>query len=441
MTLDISAWRRASRPVAGSRRTSRAGGTHFPCFDGLRALAALTVVGVHTSFVSGLTTRHPGWGRYTSRLEIGVSVFFIISGFLLYRPFAVAHFGGKAAPSFKYFWVRRLKRIIPAYWVAFIVATYVLRANSGGASWKGPLVFLGFAQIYFPQYVLHGLSQAWSLCTEMTFYLMVPFYALALGRRARSLMDQLRVEIIGLIALTAVSFAYRIPVDAAAYRIQQKVSLASLTHSDHGYLVQVMPNWLPGYLDEFALGMFLAVISAYLSARENRPSWLWHPAMPWISWAGAAATFWAVSNVGLPLLPVTPSPVGASLARQALYGLFALLLVAPAVFGPQERGMVRAVLKWRVMALIGIASYGVYLWHESWLHMYLVWTKDHEFDISWIYLTGAVTGLAIASAALSYRLVERPILRSGRARVEREPGILHRVMGDSRVASLIGARS
>ena len=439
MTLDISAWRRSSRATA---RTSRAGGTHFPCFDGLRALAALTVVGVHTTFVSGLTTRHPGWGRYTSRLEIGVEVFFVISGFLLYRPFAVAHFGGRPAPTMKRFWIKRLKRIIPAYWLAFIIATYILRADSGGGGWKGPLVFLGFAQIYFPQYVLHGLSQAWSLCTEMTFYLMIPFYAVALGRRTRSLQEQLRIEVIGLAILTGISFAYRIPVVAAAYRVQQKVSLASLTHSNHGYLVQVMPNWLPGYLDEFALGMFLAVASAYLAARESRPSWLWHPAMPWVCWAGAAFCYWAVANIGLPLLPVTPSPVGASLARQTLYGLFAFLLVAPAVFGAQERGMVRSVLKWRALALIGIASYGVYLWHESWIHMYLVWTGDHEFNISWIHLTLAAAGLAIAAAALSYRLVERPILRSGRAAgAGREPGILHRVMGESRVASLIGARS
>ncbi|MGH2929844.1 MAG: acyltransferase family protein, partial [Solirubrobacteraceae bacterium] len=70
----------------------------FPCFDGLRALAALSVIGVHTTFVSGFTGRS-GIGRYTSRLEIGVSVFFVISGFLLYRPFVAAHFEGREAPA------------------------------------------------------------------------------------------------------------------------------------------------------------------------------------------------------------------------------------------------------------------------------------------------------------------------------------------------------
>src|SRR5581483_5880309 len=154
-------------PVADHQSPARAGlpaptrggsaAHRYPCFDGLRALAALLVIGVHTSFATGFTTKNPGWGRYTSRLEIGVEVFFVLSGFLLYRPFAVEHFGGRAAPARRQFWVRRLKRIVPAYWLAFIVCIYVLKSGSGGPGWRGPLIYLSFAQIYFPHYVTHGL--------------------------------------------------------------------------------------------------------------------------------------------------------------------------------------------------------------------------------------------------------------------------------------------
>ena len=415
--------RRARRSDGGVAPT---GGTRYPCFDGLRAIAALTVIGVHTSFVSGFTTKHPGFGRYTSRLEIGVEVFFVISGFLLYRPFAVAHFGGRPAPAARSFWGRRLKRIIPAYWVAFVVVTYVLRADSGGPGWKGPLIFLGFAQIYFPHYILHGLSQAWSLCTEMTFYLMVPLYAAVLARRRGDPQRQLRAELLGLAALTAVSFAYRIPV------------LVS-----HGSMAQVMPNWLPGYLDQFALGMLLAVGSAYLAATGERPRWLWHEASPWVCWGMALVAFWAVSNIGLPLEPVKPSPLGPSLARQALYGAFAFFLVIPAVFGDQERGLVRRALTWRPIALVGVVSYGIYLWHEGWLHMYLVWSGSRLFDIPLSYLTAVVTVLALVSATLSYRLVERPVLRYHRRPRERTaPGPSATVAAPAAVApvpSLTGA--
>ncbi len=400
------------RPVRGHPPKSepgetRARGAHFPGFDGLRAIAALTVLGVHTSFVSGFTIHDPAWGRYTSRLEIGVAVFFVISGFLLYRPFALAHFSGQAPPRALTFWVRRLKRIIPAYWLAFVIGVYVLRSDSGGASWKGPLIYLGFAQIYWPNYILHGLSQAWSLCVEMTFYLMVPLYAAALARRARTLIGQLRAELIGVAVLTAISFAWRIPLLPIAYREGQR-------HQEG--MAQVMVNWLPGYIDQFALGMLLAVISAYLVRSEQRPAWLWHPALPWVSWAVAAGAFVAVSRIGLSPIPLVASPTGPSLAREALYGLFGLALVVPAVFGEQDRSFIRRTLRWRPLALVGVVSYGVYLWHESWIHMYLTWTGDTLFHIPWWHLTILALLLSVAAATLSYVLVERPVLRSGRRR-------------------------
>ncbi|HET6963847.1 MAG TPA: acyltransferase [Acidimicrobiales bacterium] len=435
MTLDLPARWRSRHADAGS---TRSGGVHYPCFDGLRALAALTVLGVHTTFVSGFTTNHPGWGRYTSRLEIGVQVFFVISGFLLYRPFAVEHFGGRDAPTAGKFWVRRLKRIVPAYWLAFIVATYVLKADSGGPGWKGPLIFLSFGQIYFPQYILHGLSQAWSLCVEMTFYLMIPLYAALLGRRRRPAAMQLRLELGALAALTAISFAYRIPVVSAAWHDRPRAGVPSPVH---GHLVQTMPNWLPGYLDQFALGMLLAVVSAYAAGSGRRPEWLWHPVVPWACWSLAALSFWAVANIGLPLTPVTDSPLGPSLARQLLYGLFAFFLVLPAVFGPQDRGVVRILLRWRPLALAGVISYGIYLWHEAWIHMYLVWSGQRLFDMPLLVVTIAVAALAVASATLSYRLVERPVLRSGfalRSRFRPEPSGAGQA--DSQVAPLIGAR-
>ncbi len=55
-----------------------------------------------------------------------------------------------------------------------------------------------------------------------------------------------------------------------------------------------MPNWLPAYLDLFALGMLLAVVSAWLGATDRRPALLWHPAVPYASWAMAAVLSWSV---------------------------------------------------------------------------------------------------------------------------------------------------
>ena len=398
-----------TRPDASVTRSAgrRPASTRFACFDGLRAIAALLVVGVHTTFASGFTVHSRSYGEYTSRLEIGVEVFFVISGFLLYRPFVVAHLANRPDPDRSRFWIRRLKRIVPAYWLAFIVATYVLRADSAGHTWYGPLVFLGFAQIYDPHYILHGIGQAWSLDVEMAFYLMIPLYAAWLrpGRNRRqgiptaATRSQLRVEMFGLGSLVAIGYAWRIPV-------------LFLDGPHAKGVITIMPNWLPAYLDQFALGMLLAVASAYFEARGDQPRLLWNRAFPWVCWSAAVFCLWAVSHIGLSRNPIAYEPPGVSLARQALYGAFALLVVAPAVFGPQDRGAIRAFLRWWPMAALGVVSYGIYLWHEAWMHMFFVWTGDHLFKFPLIDIFSFVVLMAVVSATASYWLLERPIIRS-----------------------------
>src|SRR5580704_8462249 len=150
-----------SRPIGDLKR--------FPAFDGLRAFAAIAVVGVHTAFSSGFSKRS-GFAIYTARLEIGVSVFFVISGFLLYRPFVAAHLEGRAAPETLKFWLRRLFRIVPAYWLAVTIIVFVLHDAVIPSGFRGALVHYSFLQIYFPSQIFFGVGPAWSLCTEMSFY-------------------------------------------------------------------------------------------------------------------------------------------------------------------------------------------------------------------------------------------------------------------------------
>src|SRR5207247_5786068 len=99
----------------------------FPCFDGFRATAALSVLLLHVAGSSGETQRNHVVGSYLARLDVGVAVFFLISGFLLYRPFAAAHLTGGRAPAALPFFRRRFLRIYPAYWVATTAVVYVFR--------------------------------------------------------------------------------------------------------------------------------------------------------------------------------------------------------------------------------------------------------------------------------------------------------------------------
>ena len=62
-------------------------------------------------------------------------------------------------------------------------------------------------------------------------------------------------------------------------------------------LATLMVDWLPAYLDLFALGMLLAILSVWFAEHRSEPRWLQHRLMPWVSWLLAAVSYWAVSHV------------------------------------------------------------------------------------------------------------------------------------------------
>jgi peptidoglycan/LPS O-acetylase OafA/YrhL len=374
----------------------------FPAFDGLRAFAAIGVVVVHTAFYAGLPYRS-SLATYTARAEIGVSVFFVISGFLLYRPFVVARLSGRSTPDAAKFWVRRFFRIVPAYWLALTVAVYVLHVGTVPAGWPGALSHYLFLQIYFSSQVFTGLGPSWSLCVEVSFYLFLPLYAMVVAARSATPHPQLRREVVGLLLLTATSFVFR----AWIFTRHVPCGTRCLTHPP---ITSAMASWLPAYLDLFAIGMLLAVLSAWFSVHGREPEWLAHRAMPWICWALAVGAYVAVSHLGIKPLPVYVASAQVEILRQTLYGIFALLLVAPAVFGPQEEGAIRRLLRWSPVAWVGVVSYGVYLWHAAVIQEFFNWTSARELAVPfWILFLSVLAG-SVVVATISYLALEQPLL-------------------------------
>ena len=386
---------------------------HFACFDGLRAIAAILVLLLHTSWVSGFTLRS-SLGIYLGRLEIGVSIFFLISGFLLYRPFALSHLSGLPPPDTGRFWVRRLLRVVPAYWLALTVLTYLLHVVTMGPGWQGVASHYFFLQIYFPKAAVNGIPQAWSLCTEMSFYLFLPLYASLVGRRRRSARSQLTRELLGAGVLIAVSLVFRVwalHIPIATLKNGHLVPVCAPNCGTDPPLSTLLQSWLPSYLDLFAFGIVLAVASAWYTEHAAAPRWLSHRALPWLSWAAAVAAFWAVGRVVNDASIIYIVEPHVNIERQELYGLFAFLLLLPAVFGPQDQTLVRKFLRCWPMASLGVISYGIYLWHLDLIYKFLDWTGWREGMVPYGVLAGSVLGLSIAFASASYFGLERPILR------------------------------
>ena len=195
-------------------------------------------------------------------------------------------------------------------------------------------------------------------------------------------------------------------VAGATYRIA--LSLAD-PRGDRDFQLQ---NVLPGWIDVFAVGMALAVVSAWLAhRREAPPAGLDRPWAPAVAWVMALAAFVLVSVIAGKPQPGAAYSVGEELAIHYLYLAVGFFLLLPAIFGPQERGTIRRFLRSPVVVWLGLVSYGLYLWNEALLEKFMEWTDRTLFDTSFATVLLAVAAITIAVAAVSQYVVERPALR------------------------------
>lgn len=354
------------------------GNPRFPLLDAMRALAALAIVVYHAAAETEFTKVNE-LGAYTARLDVGVTLFFLLSGFLLYRPFAAARHEGRPPIRVRDYARRRVLRIVPAYWVALtLLALWPgLDAFWDGDWWRS----YAFVQNLSGASTIQGIFAAWTLCIEVSFYVLLPFLAVAIGRVAGT---RWRVELALLVALAVVAVAGR----------------ALILELGGG---PGLRNSLAGYLDWFVYGMVLALLSIVWRERE--------PVKPWLAWSGAAVAFWLVSTqLGLTRGLFVDDGVAAEIGEHLLYALVAALLLLPAIFG--TGGLLRRALASRALAWLGLVSYGVFLYHGPLVR----WLDDRGVE-DWLPGSGLVSltlfGLAaaVACAAASYYLVERPLLR------------------------------
>jgi peptidoglycan/LPS O-acetylase OafA/YrhL len=370
---------------------------HFPLMDSIRAIALLSMMAAHTSFFIALNGSH---ALQHVRFDFAVRVFFVISAFLLYRPFVRSRLRDDWVPSTKAYAWRRLLRIVPCYWVALTAITIWLGLH-GVFTASGIPTFYGLAQIYRESTILGGLPQAWSISVELAFYVMLPLYAMLMRRvRARDSRARLGQELAGAAVLFLISVAFKAVLGATG-----------AIEDEHAVFLQSNPLV---FLDDFALGMALAAVSAFYEKRSDLPGALrvvdrW-PALPWAIAVGALV----VVSTQLGLSGQLGEPVHPSqyIERHYLFMVVALGLVLPAMFGDPARGLVRRILANRVLLYLGAISYAVYLYHFA----VLIQLENWDFrslahgSASWLWYPAALAA-GVAIATVSLHVVERPFLK------------------------------
>ncbi len=384
---------------------------HFPGLEAIRALAASMVVVHHVASLAG-----PRAGLVATPAEVmdaGVAVFFVLSGFLIFRPYATGLITARGGQPAVAFWWRRILRIVPAYWVALTVLWAAGNLHLGDQWWKHYL----FLQPFSRYTALVGLVPAWSLSTELCFYLLVPPLAAVVGRvlAARFPGPGHARERAMVVATVVVALAALGPLARA--------TAPSWAGDERALSFQ----WLPTNLDLFGAGMLLAVASAWTAidvGARARADAVARRAWPW--WVLATVVFVAYAY----LVGGVDFAVGYQgwswQRRQVTFTLCALLLLVPAVFGPQDHGLLRRLWAWRPVVWVGTVSYGLYLWHVGVLERLVDrppglagagepgwdgWLPDRIDPPSFAVLLLATFALALGIAALSWYLLERPLQR------------------------------
>ena len=330
----------------------------FPSLDGCRALAALAVMATHLGFATGVSL-DGGSMTYLGRGDIGVPVFFVLSGFLIYRPFAFTTARGASVPGTGRYFSRRAVRVLPAYWVAVVLGLSLLAVNAGQRSPGEFLRQLLLVQFYPRVTRCAGCPDVEPLGRGGV--LPPPPGVAPPGTAGGARQAILPGSASSGARLVALECRLGALLAFVAYGWTIVLHETSLLPAQAGL-------WLPAHLDWFALGMAAAAVDVHRRTCPQPAGWTTVVATVADSWASC----WVVAGALL-LIVCTPlvgsyglMPLSAwqSVAKEALYAAFATTFLLPAFFGDQQGGGARQLLRWRPLAALGRASYGLFLLHQ-----------------------------------------------------------------------------
>ncbi len=384
--------------------------------DGLRAIAACAVLIFHVWSTNAPMQTGAALGPMTlllPPLREGVTLFFCLSGFLLYRPFAAALIRGTRPPSSRRYALRRLLRIAPAYWVVLLVTVLALEPRVR-LSDAGDLSILGRQALLIandaPSTIWSGLTPSWSLAVELVFYAVLPLLAaaaLAQRRRGRSAMaaawlPPAALLAFGVIGKLAVALFTSGAQDSTAHTWHAVLDASFLTHADL-----------------FSFGMAVAVWHVLVEGGTGRPPLRLEALLTrTLVYAGLPALF-----VGYYVVPAyLYHPLTALLAALLIAKLVVLAPAAP------TRGFLLRTLERPSVVYLGVISYSIFLWNSTlsyllFRHGLLARSTSAPGLLLDMVVVAAVT---IAVSALTYRFVERPFLQARSPRAKQRPQRLHR---------------
>ena len=296
----------------------------LPSLDGLRAVSIVLVIGGHLSGTRGFGSLNLGIGDYA---DLGVVMFFVISGFLI-TTLLVSEHAINGSVSLKLFYARRSLRIFPASYT-YLAALSLL--------WFGGIIHLQASDLWYSlTYTTNYLpgrswqvGHPWSLSVEEQFYLLWPFAFVALGPRR------------------ATWAAAYIVICAIFARAANRLFLVETQYHDL--------EMLPMVADSLAMGCLLARLRGWLEEQ----GWYLVLLRP-----GPSLLLLAIVLV----LNRYQNYTVLSVFGMCVINLFLAILIHRSVYHAND--WMGLLLNWKPVAFVGALSYSLYLWQQLFMNRY-----------------------------------------------------------------------
>jgi peptidoglycan/LPS O-acetylase OafA/YrhL len=346
--------------------------TRLDALDGLRGIAALAIVVLHVwMFDFGDAGKPPKTAADLAigELRLGVPLFFVLSGFFVHRAFVAAALEGRRRPRLRHYALRRAARILPAYWLTLALSFVLLRAAGHPLAIDASQLpaFLVFVQSWFPEIRKHLDPPMWTLGVEIGFYAVLPVIALPAMRLSRR----------GQAAVCAGVVA---------------VGSAVVAGNALGSWPAVVALTVPFHLAAFGAGMLVVTLTHGRRAAAQTGRLLLVAGVLLVVFDGVWHSLALGPQVVRDVAGDLPACVG-----------FALVVASCALTGRRARVLGSTPARWA-----GTLSYGVYLLHFV---VIVVLRAEDAWPRRLDAALALVLAITLASAAVCWFAVERPVLR------------------------------
>ena len=379
----------------------------FSELDALRGLAAISILVLHAyqnsrtleAYVSSQTSSGYAYGdhyvvrNFLINLDFGLGVFFALSGFVVFLPFAKAIIEGREHMGVREFATRRTFRIVPLYFIAILVV-WNSRYYGGEGQIADLVRHLTFTQIYDNETIFYTIGPAWSLAVEMHYYVLTAVLVWLLTKLARRVASR-RSRIVLVAAVPAVLAVASLLYKAWAYYVRDLTLDNQIGHHAYTVFYSALAR-----ADGFAFGMLLAVIFVVIGK--------WRPQTPWLPRALSAIALVPFVCMVAVRGDRPTDPAFVAIYYYSWIGFATVLIMAACVISKPEWLSMR-LLRLRPLQFLGLVSYSLYMWHEPLMrslekHHILVFNDASVWPLS----LAALLMIALFVAWASYHLIEVP---------------------------------